>query len=339
MNMTSYYSIHGLVTVKTNVHLNIPDHFLTDTVTDPDITVTIGPLDIDVDRSEKKKRAGYSVWKHNDSLVIDYEVVDLKLLVGGLHEGGVRVSCTEQFAKRRMSHINSLVKLIIQLKLIEKNHCFVHAGCIARDDTAIVIPALGSTGKTYTTLSLVDGNNTYYLSDDLAIIGEDGRVYSYPTSANTGPYVLKNESVPEFNADQRFMSKLTDIPLVSLLIELFPWLHSSKTIHPPESVIRDMATLGDVFLITHGNADSVTPISTSTAVNETLVQHFDTHGLFQNYILNYYSYLFDYDLTRKIDEMRAILSNAFTTGNCYELRSNTLQRYPQLIREEFQVSQ
>ena len=330
--MTNYYSIHGLVSVQSDIDLSIPTQFSTDAVADPDITVTVEPLPVDVPRHAKKQRDGYAVWKHDDALVIDYEVLNLKLLVGGL-DGSVRISCTEQFAKRRMNHVGVLVKLALQLKLIDQGYCFIHAGCIATEDSAIVIPALGSTGKTYTTLSLVDGNTRFYLSDDLALIGRDGSVYSYPTSANTGPYVLENEAVPEFESHARISDRLAEIPVVSLLYELFPWLYPSNRIEPPQRVIKDTASLGAVCLITNGTQNEAAPISSDEATRRTLIQHFDTHGLFQNFALNYYSYLFDYDLTARTTEMRSILSAAFTEAQCYELRSNDLHQYPELIKQ------
>lgn len=329
--MADCYSIHGLVSVRSELDFGIPEYFRTDQIDDPDITVTVESLSFDVPRHEKKQRDGYAVWKHEDALVIDYEVLNLKLLVGGLGDS-IRIACTERFAERRMNHVGVLAKLALQLKLIEQDHCFVHAGCIAVDDSAVVIPALGSTGKTYTTLSLVDGIDRFLLSDDLAIIGKNGSVYSYPSSANTGPYVLENEDVPEFETNPRISSRLADVPVASLLYELFPWLYPSKRIDPPTEVIQDTATLGAVCLITHGTDDDAAPIPASEAISRTLVQHFDTHGLFQNFALNYYSYLFDYDLTARMEQMRSILSSAFSEADCYELRSNDLETYPELIK-------
>ena len=96
---------------------------------------------------------------------------------------------------------------------------------------------MGSTGKTFTTLSLVDGQERLFMSDDLSIIHTDGTVYSYPGKIGTGPYVLENVSVPELSVKPVFSSKLARIPLVSLIFGKFPWLYKSKNLEMPSHLI------------------------------------------------------------------------------------------------------
>src|SRR3954471_17100519 len=59
------------------------------------------------------------------------------------------------------------------------DHVFVHAGVVAFDDSAIVIPGPAFSGKTTLVAECVRAGALYY-SDDLAALGHDGLVHPYP---------------------------------------------------------------------------------------------------------------------------------------------------------------
>jgi hypothetical protein len=80
------------------------------------------------------------------------------------------------------------------------------------------------------------------MADDLIIIGRDGSVFAYPGNIGTGPYVLENEDVPEFDIEPTISAELVKYPLISLIFGMFPGLYKSKSIKPPKSVIRHQAT-------------------------------------------------------------------------------------------------
>lgn len=327
------YDIHGLVTVRSNVSLPIPDYFNKD-ITEPDIEFREEDLDLDVPRSEKKKRKDYSVWQDGDTFVVDYEILNLKVALDDL-QGATVVRFTPRFGERSKNHINSLSKLLIQLKLVEQGYSFIHAGSFTVGDEAILIPAMGSTGKTYTSLSLVNGDDRLFMGDDLAIVGEDGSVFSYPGKIGTGPYVLQNDDVPELNFEPTLSARLAKIPLISVIFGQYPWLYKSKNTELPSRLIADEAEVGAVYLITGGTSDKAVPISSSEAVSRGLIQHFDTHGMFQNFILNYCAFFQDYDLTEVVERMREILESGLSDTPCYELRSNELNKYPELVRTSY----
>lgn len=56
---------------------------------------------------------------------------------------------------------------------------FVHAGVVAFDDRAIVIPGKSFSGKTTLVRALLDAGATYY-SDEYAVLDRRGRVHPYP---------------------------------------------------------------------------------------------------------------------------------------------------------------
>lgn len=64
---------------------------------------------------------------------------------------------------------------------------FVHAGVVARDDRAIVIPGISFSGKSTLVAELVRAGATYY-SDEYAVLDADGRTlpYARPLSLRNG---------------------------------------------------------------------------------------------------------------------------------------------------------
>ncbi|MCH2453390.1 MAG: hypothetical protein MK159_02110 [Halobacteriales archaeon] len=328
--MEKYYSLHNLVTIKSDVGLPIPNYFSCPPVPKPDLTVRQCNFDHDVPRSSKKKRKDYSVWQEEGTLFIDYESLDLKISLSNL-EGDTEIQVSDGFVTRSKKHLNTLVGLIIQLKLLEKNCTFLHSGCLTYDGGAILIPAMGSTGKTFTTLSLIDGKKRLFMSDDLSIISNGGDVYSYPGKIGTGPYVLENNAVPELSVKPLFSSKLARIPLISLIFGKFPWLYKSKNLEMPVHLTTDKSTCSYLFLIVGGSENKAFPISTSHAIVQSMNQHLDTHNLLGSFILNYYAYFFGYDLVQKIEQMREILISGLSSTQCFEIKSNELSSYPTIV--------
>lgn len=64
---------------------------------------------------------------------------------------------------------------------------FVHAGAVAHDGKAILLPGLSFAGKTTLVAALVEAGATYF-SDEFAVLDAEGRVHPYPK-----PLSLRNE--------------------------------------------------------------------------------------------------------------------------------------------------
>lgn len=76
--------------------------------------------------------------------------------------------------------INHLIKLVIQIKLLQKNHSFLIGAGLKIGKHKIIISGFGNMGKTQTTLKLLEKTDTaQFLSEDTLIT--DGKtVFSYP---------------------------------------------------------------------------------------------------------------------------------------------------------------
>lgn len=72
-------------------------------------------------------------------------------------------------------------QLRIYIGLHAPNRIFVHAGAVANEGRAIVIPGPSFSGKSSLVLALVRAGAVYY-SDEFAVIDEQGLVHPYPKS-------------------------------------------------------------------------------------------------------------------------------------------------------------
>lgn len=83
--------------------------------------------------------------------------------------------------RRRREWAFQLLGSQIRLTVAEyaPNHTFVHAGVVAVDDKAIVIPAKSFAGKTTLTYELVKRGAIYY-SDEYAVIDQTGFIHPFP---------------------------------------------------------------------------------------------------------------------------------------------------------------
>jgi hypothetical protein len=83
--------------------------------------------------------------------------------VENLRRGAIAVG----FAARRL------------VTLLAPDHIFIHAGVVALDGRAIVIPGRSHTGKTTLVSELVRAGATYY-SDEFAVVDRGGMIHAYP---------------------------------------------------------------------------------------------------------------------------------------------------------------
>ena len=95
---------------------------------------------------------------------------------------GLSVRNDGQLVARGMSHARALDVFESELQLavarLARPEVFVHAGVVAVDGRAIVVPGRSGTGKTTLVRALVDAGATYY-SDEYAVLDVEGRVHPY----------------------------------------------------------------------------------------------------------------------------------------------------------------
>ncbi len=90
----------------------------------------------------------------------------------------------------------NVVEPILRWGFVKKGYALVHAACISFDGQAVLVTARTDTGKTSTILRAVDNYACSFLSDDMTIVGRDGRVLSFPK-----PLTISNHTLSAVNAN------------------------------------------------------------------------------------------------------------------------------------------
>jgi hypothetical protein len=83
----------------------------------------------------------------------------------------------EQVAK---SFMYNVFDHLSQIALLESASSYIHASSMEKDGSAVALLAWGGVGKTSSMLKLVLEHGWRYLSDDLGLIGADGKVWATP---------------------------------------------------------------------------------------------------------------------------------------------------------------
>ncbi|HEY1332625.1 MAG TPA: hypothetical protein VGF31_00130, partial [Myxococcaceae bacterium] len=95
---------------------------------------------------------------------------------------GVSVRMEGQLLARGLTHVQALDVLESELQLVvarlARPEVFVHAGVVAVDGRAILVPGRSGAGKTTLVRALVAAGASYY-SDEYAVLDAEGRVHPY----------------------------------------------------------------------------------------------------------------------------------------------------------------
>jgi dolichol-phosphate mannosyltransferase len=88
----------------------------------------------------------------------------------------------------------NIIEPILRWTFVRKGYVLLHAACIAFDGKAVLVTARTDTGKTSTILQAVEHYSCSFLSDDMTIVGRDGKVMSYPK-----PLTISNHTLHAVN--------------------------------------------------------------------------------------------------------------------------------------------
>ncbi len=90
--------------------------------------------------------------------------------------------------------VYNIFDFVMELKFLINGSSFIHASSLEKDGKAILFVAAGGIGKTGIMLQMLKQEGWRYLSDDLSIVGSDGRVYFNPKYIQIYPYNIKNDA-------------------------------------------------------------------------------------------------------------------------------------------------
>jgi len=323
-----YYSIHGIVRIKSNVSIQIPDYFRSEEdFDDPDIEI-IQEEYINMPR-KKMRYSNFFFYKKDSALFIDSGISFLNAIhvIDDLL-GKTKIKFTKAYG--RFGDVHPLLERIISIKLIQKGYTLIHSGCLNYSgDQCFIISALQNMGKTSTILSLLDGKKFEFMSDDHTILSKNGFAYSYPARVGISPFTSTGNAISVGRTKKMLAkSQLLNHFFARLNLELM----DHKEVSP--ELIKDKSIVKEVFVVgANGEEDKVIKISNDDAAKKILMSTIETNDLFGRYSLNLYSYVFNLDLLELFDKQRDIIKEGIKKAECFELRANKKEKYPKMVKE------
>lgn len=172
------YDIHGILAIESAVQLPELEYFRVPALTrSPDMRL----------REERRRT------QRPSDQAIYYQ--------DGLGKYGFEISiahkaCTEIQVSplvKRSPHVlyTNVFEPLLRWAFVRKGYALVHAACIASTGKSLLITAKTDTGKTTTILRALDGGSYAFLSDDMTILGRDGRLLNYPKPLTISAHTLQ----------------------------------------------------------------------------------------------------------------------------------------------------
>lgn len=261
------YDIHGIVSVSSQVRLPELERFRVGGLAgEPDIRVRLGsPTANGVDRVGPAIRYREGPGGLGFGLVIN---------------AGRSIEATASRLVGRSPHVlyTNVVEPILRWTFAERGYALVHAACLADRGRAFLLTARTDTGKTTTSLKILDSAPYSFLSDDLTLLTPDGRVLTYPKPLTISRHTLKAVRTPLLSRRERlglvFQSRLhsrsgrrfalilarTHLPAATInaLVQVLvppPKFHVERLV--PNVEIAPEARLAGLVVIERGGAGEV----------------------------------------------------------------------------------
>jgi len=329
----NYYSIHDILKIKTNVEVPIPDYFKKEEEFDPDIEFVQEDLDVDKPMGNETKTRNFFYWKEGPTLFIDYRVpfLNTKLVIDNF-EGKTKIRFTK--ALSRLGRIDLPFKPILEIKLIQKGFALIHSGCLNYSGQCLLFIASKDTGKTSTILSLLDGKNFKFMSDDLTVISKNGEAYSYPEKVDISPHTLTGDVIPPYGNKSLIKRKMAKSHFLTLLLGRVFNLELGERREIPLDLIEDKGTIKKVFILMGSSEkEEIKQIDTARATEKILSATLELINPTKVYLLNLYSFIFDFSLYDLLVKEKKIIEKAISNAECFEVRSNRVKRYSEMIME------
>jgi dolichol-phosphate mannosyltransferase len=186
------YDIHGIVSVMSDARLPELERFrVGQLAADPDIRVRLGRIPTNGDGP--------------DAPAIRYREGPGRLGFGVEIGVGMPIEATASSLVGHSPHVlyTNVVEPILRWTFADRGYALVHAACLADGEEAFLITARTDTGKTTTSLRLLDSGPYSFLSDDLTLVAPNGRVLPYPKPLTISRHTLRAVKTPLLTRRER----------------------------------------------------------------------------------------------------------------------------------------
>lgn len=202
MEYPKYYNIHGLVSIEIVSPLAAAikyidsryRYFSVSNLESIDIRLKIFKFNnFHINKNKDKKRHDISedaiAWRDKRKFG------KWQVLIEGLKSGRYEI----KFSGNAISYkylFFYILEPLINMVLMSKGYCLVHASCFALSGESSLVSAYPASGKTSILLRMLE-KGADYISDEMTIISKDGFVYMYPT-----PIVLSDYNMSRYVTDK-----------------------------------------------------------------------------------------------------------------------------------------
>jgi dolichol-phosphate mannosyltransferase len=191
------YDIHGLLSVESEARLPELERFRIDEILEePTIRVRLARVRSGESNGRPQPAEGVGHVVYTEARAYGF-AVDITV--------GDRVEIIASPFLRRSPHVlyTNVVEPVLRWTLVRRGYALVHGACLSVEGAAFLITARTDTGKTTTILKTLDRHPHAFLSDDLTIIREDGRVLAYPKPLTISRHTVQAVKTPLLSRTER----------------------------------------------------------------------------------------------------------------------------------------
>jgi dolichol-phosphate mannosyltransferase len=181
------YDIHGIVCISSMFQLPELEYFRVASLSvDPDIRLRLErrlKWPWHKERTDPSRRSENNIHYEEALGRFGFEVTIA-------HKLCVEVAVSPILKYSRHVLYTNVIEPILRWTFVRKGYVLLHAACVAFDGKAVLVTARTDTGKTSTILQAVEHYSCSFLSDDMTIVGRDGKVMSYPKPLTISSHTL-----------------------------------------------------------------------------------------------------------------------------------------------------
>ncbi len=327
--MTYAYNIHDILKVESDIALlNEPFHryFLVDEVSEPDISIKMYK-DFDFPTNGLSRHDLWFYGKEGEDFVYYNDRIfgmKDKVLVKNL-KGKTEIKATKSTLRvnlRSRGSLFDLVEAVIDLKLLKSGYSVLHAACLSKDGSAIVLTGFPNIGKTLSTLYLLK-NGFKYLSDDDNLLDYKGNAYCYPTTSAIGYEDFVKFIGPE-SVGKGFYYRVLLKTWIMNKSKIIPRIFNWPKLFLPDSgyELTDKSKVNIVCSLEIGER-KIKQIEPKELVPKILVMNdYSRPRIHQNPFMQVYAYFNDLSFAELYEKEREILLNILRNCRCYSLACN-----------------
>lgn len=224
-------NIHDAVKINSNFPFPV---FEVGEVSDPDISIEV-KKDIDFSKDGLSKLDFWFYGKEGEDFVYYEDTffgVENKVFLKNL-DGKTEIYVTKPtlrldrfYPPRSRKSLNDLIGTIIRIKLIKNGYLNIHAACLSKDGTTILLAAFPQMGKTLSTLQLLK-EGFKYIAEDTVLVDSDGNAYFTPS-----PMTIHHDFLKFINRKKVSTWKYYEILLKTWIMEKSRFIY--RVLEPPK---------------------------------------------------------------------------------------------------------